>query len=134
LNLSSSDPDKENNQMRRTFTVVDIVEIMNHWYAGRSVTEVARSLGLDRKTVRRYIDPARSSGIIPGGPPTAEDTWRSYIRDWFPALFEQQRGCYRRSSPLERGCLASPSRVGRGRQRAAQSSVDVEDRRTRRSR
>ncbi len=37
---------------RRSFTVIDVTEILVHWYAGRSKTELAESLGVDRKTVR----------------------------------------------------------------------------------
>ena len=37
---------------RRTFGVIDVVEIIKHWYAGRNLSEIARGLGLDRKTVR----------------------------------------------------------------------------------
>jgi hypothetical protein len=37
---------------RRTFDVVDVTEIFIHWYAGRSISEVSVSLGVDRKTVR----------------------------------------------------------------------------------
>jgi integrase/recombinase XerD len=43
---------------RRTFTMVDVTEILQHWYAGRPKGEVARSLGVDAKTVRRYVAPA----------------------------------------------------------------------------
>ncbi len=34
--------------------MVDIVEILNHWYSGRSQAAVARSLGVDRRTVKKY--------------------------------------------------------------------------------
>lgn len=54
---------------RRTFVVVDITEIYVHWYAGRSKGALAASLGVDRKTVRKYLSPAEASGITPGGPP-----------------------------------------------------------------
>jgi hypothetical protein len=37
---------------RRTFDVVDVTEIFIHWYAGRSISEVSVSLGVDRKTIR----------------------------------------------------------------------------------
>jgi hypothetical protein len=37
---------------RRSFYVIDIVEILIHWYAGRSQHELAASLGVDRKTIR----------------------------------------------------------------------------------
>jgi hypothetical protein len=35
---------------RRTFDVVDIIEILVHWHAGRNNTEIAASLNVDRKT------------------------------------------------------------------------------------
>src|SRR6201982_4060488 len=54
---------------RRTFTMVDVTEILQHWYAGRPKVEVARSLGVDAKTVRRYVAPAEAAGMAPGGPP-----------------------------------------------------------------
>jgi hypothetical protein len=38
--------------MRRTFTVIDIVEIRNHGYSGRSQAAAACSLGVDRRTVK----------------------------------------------------------------------------------
>ena len=38
---------------RRSFYVIDIVEILVHWYAGRSQHELAASLGVDRKTIRK---------------------------------------------------------------------------------
>jgi hypothetical protein len=38
---------------RRTFYVIDITEILVHSYAGRSQHEIAASLGVDRKTIRR---------------------------------------------------------------------------------
>jgi hypothetical protein len=38
---------------RRSFTVVDVTEILIHWYAGRSLSEVSDSLGVDRKTIRK---------------------------------------------------------------------------------
>ena len=40
---------------RRTFYVIDIAEILVHWYAGRSQHELAASLGVDRKTIRKYV-------------------------------------------------------------------------------
>ena len=32
---------------RRTFDVVDIIEIPVHWHAGRNNSEIAQSLGVD---------------------------------------------------------------------------------------
>lgn len=71
---------------RRTFTVVDVVEILMHWYAGRPKVEVARSLGVDAKTVRRYVALAEEAGLVPGGPIVSEEMWRARVREWFPQL------------------------------------------------
>jgi len=71
---------------RRTFTMVDVTEILQHWYAGRPKVEVARSLGVDAKTVRRYVAPAEAAGMAPGGPPVTEEQWRALARGWFPQL------------------------------------------------
>jgi hypothetical protein len=71
---------------RRTFDVIDIVEILIHWYAGRSQHELAASLGVDRKTLRKYTAPARAAGMEPGGPPMGEADWRRLVAGWFPQL------------------------------------------------
>ena len=47
--------------------MVDIVEILIHWSAGRKKAEVARSLGVDRGTVAKYTAKALSEGYGPGG-------------------------------------------------------------------
>src|SRR5580658_7120215 len=74
--------------MRRTFTMIDIVEILTHWYAGRSKTEVGLSLGIHRDTVAKYVAPAESAGLVPGGPPVTEEAWRGHVREWFPQLYD----------------------------------------------
>jgi hypothetical protein len=63
---------------RRTFTVVDVTEILVHWYAGRPISEVALSLGVDRKTVRNYLAPAITAGLRPGGARCRVPTGRSW--------------------------------------------------------
>ena len=63
---------------RRSFAVRDIAEILEHWQAGRPIQSVARSLGLDRKTVRKYVALAQSAGFQPGvgqGPPDGWGIW-----------------------------------------------------------
>ncbi len=66
--------------------MIDIVEILIHWYAGRSQHELATSLGVDRKTLRKYVAPAQAAGLAPGGPPMAEADWRKLVVEWFPQL------------------------------------------------
>ena len=51
---------------RRTFDVIDVTEILVHWHAGRSQSEMSQSLGVDRKTLRKYIGPAAGGGHRPG--------------------------------------------------------------------
>lgn len=71
---------------RRTFDVVDVTEILVHWYAGRSKSEMATSLGVDRKTISKYVAPAIEAGYRPGGPPVSEARWAALVRGWFPQL------------------------------------------------
>lgn len=70
--------------------MVDIIEIYVHWYAIRSKSEVAASLGVDRKTIRKYLLPAEKSGIVPGGPPMSEADWSKQIKSWFPELADRR--------------------------------------------
>jgi len=39
---------------RRTFTVIDVAEVLVHRHAGRSLGEIAESLAVDRNPVRKY--------------------------------------------------------------------------------
>ena len=71
---------------RRTFEVIDVTEILMHWHAGRSKNELAASLGVDRKTLRKYIAPAEAAGIVAGGPARSEEEWAELVRAWFPQL------------------------------------------------
>jgi len=71
---------------RRTFDVIDVAEILVHWHAGRSLSEMSGSLGVDRKTLRKYVAPAVASGITPGGPGKSEQEWHELVREWFPEL------------------------------------------------
>ncbi len=71
---------------RRSFEVIDVTEILIHWYAGRPKAEVARTLGVDPKTVRKYVAPAEAAGLIPGGPPIGPEEWAALVRRWFPEL------------------------------------------------
>jgi transposase len=84
--------------------VVDITEILVHWHAGRSISEVARSLGVDRRTVRKYVAPAMAAGIQPGGEPLSLQRWGELVREWFPELVttELRHPRFRRDRPLPR--------------------------------
>ena len=68
--------------------MIDVTEILIHWYAGRSQAEVAASLGVDRTTVRKYLAPARAAGFVPGGPSIPSSEWAGRVREWFPELVD----------------------------------------------
>ena len=66
--------------------MIDVTEILVHWHAGRSLNEMSQSLGVDRKTIRKYVAPAAAAGIVPGGPVKTEQEWVNLVREWFPEL------------------------------------------------
>src|ERR1700689_4791096 len=69
---------------RRAFDVIDVTEILLHWHAGRSLNEMSQSLGVDRKTIRKYVAPALEAGIAPGGPAKSEGEGQELGRGWLP--------------------------------------------------
>jgi transposase len=68
--------------------MIDVVEILQHWHAGRPKTVVAASLGLDAKTVRKYVAPAEAAGLVPGGRPLGRAEWAELVGGWFPGLLD----------------------------------------------
>ena len=68
--------------------MTDVTEILVHWHAGRSQSEIAASLGVDRKTIRKYLAPAVEAGIVPGDEDRAAAWWREQVGVWFPALVD----------------------------------------------
>ena len=73
---------------RRTFKVVDIVEILAHWYAGRPKSEVARSLGWTRRRSASTWPRPRLRVCRRAGRRYSEEQWRAKVRDWFPSLVD----------------------------------------------
>jgi transposase len=78
---------------RRTFEVIDLIELYEHWWAGRSQVEISASLGIDRKTIRKYLAPAVQAGLVPGVVPAGRAgmtraDWRELAEGWFPAVVD----------------------------------------------
>ena len=71
---------------RRSFDVFDLIELLTHWHAGRSQRQLADSLGIDRKTIAKYLAPAISESLTPGGEPVTETAWAAHIARWFPEV------------------------------------------------
>lgn len=70
--------------------MIDVVEILQHWHAGRPKSVVASSLGVDAKTVRKYVRPAEEAGMTPGRPPLGRDQWARLAAGWFPELVDAE--------------------------------------------
>ncbi len=43
--------------------IMNIYEIIRRWHSGQTISAIAKTLNLDRKTVRRYIQSAQTAGI-----------------------------------------------------------------------
>jgi hypothetical protein len=71
---------------RRSILMLDLVELFTHWHAGRPQVQLLESLGIDRKTIRKYLAPAVAAGMQPGGEPLVADQWAELIGGWFPEL------------------------------------------------
>jgi hypothetical protein len=71
--------------------VIDIVELYQHWHAGRRIGELSSSLGVDPKTIRKYTAPAVSAGIVPGGPPLSVQEWSTLAEGWFPEVADRAK-------------------------------------------
>lgn len=69
---------------RRSFTVRDIVEVLSHWHAGRSVRQIARSLRVGRHAIAKFIVVAEAAGHHPGQPPLSAAQWSDFVRAHFP--------------------------------------------------
>jgi transposase len=51
---------------------VEITEVIRQWQAGRGIREIARSTGISRNTIRKYILTAQSCGLCRDGPPPTD--------------------------------------------------------------
>ncbi len=49
--------------------MVEVKEILRLWLDGRSLREVTTLAGVDRKTVRRYVQAAQAAGLVRDGGP-----------------------------------------------------------------
>lgn len=66
----------------------DLIELFTHWHAGRSRRRMAESLGIDRKIIAKYLQPAIEEGFEPAGPVVSEAEWSAHIRRCFPEVLD----------------------------------------------
>jgi transposase len=69
----------------RRFDVADVVEVLQHWQAGRSTRALSRSLGMGRDRVRAIVARAEAAGLAPGGPPLSREEWEQRVPELFAA-------------------------------------------------
>lgn len=48
----------------REVTMLEVIEVVRMWLSRRSKKEIARQLGVDVKTVRRYVKAAAECGLV----------------------------------------------------------------------
>lgn len=68
----------------------EVVETIYQWHKGMRIQHISQSLGLDRKTVRKYVGMARAVGVTQGGPLPDEQDLVQKVRD----LQHQQATAY----------------------------------------
>lgn len=66
--------------------MVDVVEILVQFSAGRSKAEIGRSLDIDRGTVRKYTARAEAEGFTPAPDGPTRSEWAALCWGWFPEL------------------------------------------------
>jgi len=106
--------------------VVDVLEVLEHWQAGRPKLVIAESLGLDVKTVRKYVAPAEEAGIVPGGAPLGRAQWAELAQAWFPGLVDARVAPALRepyASVTRRACGACTACRSPRRRRSRRSAV-----------
>ena len=74
--------------VRRSFAVRDIIEILLHWQAGRPLRQIARSLDVDRNTLRKFVALAVSLGYRAGETQLSADEWAAMLATQAPELGE----------------------------------------------
>lgn len=77
----------------REVTLMEIVEVLRQWLLGAGLKVVARRLGLDRNTVRRYVRAAEECGLRKGaGAAALTDEVLSKVLDALEGTPGQSRG------------------------------------------
>ena len=62
----------------------DLIELFTHWQAGRSQCSCRQSLGIDRKTIRKYLAPAIAEWYRARRGATDRRAVGGANRGWFP--------------------------------------------------
>jgi len=76
----------------RRFDVADVVEVLQHWQAGRSERQLARSFGMGRNRVARILAAAEAAGLSPADPALSRAEWELLVPELFPGRVQTRAG------------------------------------------
>jgi len=71
--------------MYREVTMIEVTEVLRLWRDGVPTKRLAAQLGLDPKTVRRYVEVASAHGLRVDGPPPTDEDLREVLLALHPA-------------------------------------------------
>ncbi|MGH9206159.1 MAG: IS21 family transposase, partial [Acidimicrobiales bacterium] len=74
------------------FDVADVVEVLQHWQAGRSERQLARSFGMGRNRVARILAAAEAAGLSPADPALSRAEWELRVPELFPGRVQTRAG------------------------------------------
>lgn len=74
---------------RRAITMTELLETVFHWHKGESLSEISRSLGLSRNTVKKYVRLVKGAGLERGKPLPGEEELAGILKGreaggWIP--------------------------------------------------
>ena len=76
---------------RRSIPMIELNEVIYHWQKGQNISQIARSLGISRPTVRKYLEAAKTGGLSRGsGDPSSgipEDVMAAVAKAAKPSSF-----------------------------------------------
>lgn len=65
----------------KEYTVIEILDVLRRQAAGDNISAIARSIGMDRKTVRKYIGIAEGKGLAAGSEANIEEVAYAVFRE-----------------------------------------------------
>ena len=92
----------------REVSVIQTREILRRWMAGESARSIHRHIGIDRRTIQRYIDAAELEGLARKSHPSAlNDTLIAAVKARIrPGNPKAEKGAARRLCEQQRGYIA----------------------------
>jgi transposase len=68
----------------KRINAMDLYQLISRWHAGYNISRISKTLGLDRKTVRQYIELAKQAGILKERPLPEKTKLLKQLDDFIP--------------------------------------------------